>query len=76
MSTASPSEATIGRGAGGPDYKLFQCVQCGFEYDEAQGWPDDGIAPGTRWDDIPDDWTCPDCGAAKADFFMVEIERS
>ncbi len=76
MSTASPSEAATGREAGRPDYKLFQCVQCGFEYDEAQGWPDDGIAPGTRWDDIPDDWTCPDCGAAKADFFMVEIERS
>ncbi len=76
MSTASPSEATTGLEAGGPDYKLFQCVQCGFEYDEAQGWPDDGITPGTRWDDIPDDWTCPDCGAAKADFFMVEIERS
>ena len=33
------------------DYKLFVCVQCGFEYDEAKGWPEDGIAPGTRWDD-------------------------
>jgi hypothetical protein len=30
------------------DYKLFICVQCGFEYDEAKGWPEDGIAPGTR----------------------------
>jgi rubredoxin len=49
------------------DYKLFVCVQCGFEYDEAKGWPEDGIAPGTRWDDIPDDWSCPDCGAAKSD---------
>ncbi|MEU4320077.1 rubredoxin [Nocardia fluminea] len=58
------------------DYKLFQCAQCGFEYDEAQGWPDDDIAPGTRWEDIADDWTCPDCGARKSDFFMVEIERS
>ncbi len=35
------------------DYKLFVCVQCGFEYDEEKGWPEDGIAPGTRWDDIP-----------------------
>ena len=34
-------------------YKLFVCVQCGFEYDEEKGWPEDGIAPGTRWDDIP-----------------------
>ena len=57
------------------DYKLFQCVQCGLEYDEALGWPEDGIAPGTRWDDIPDGWSCPDCGAAKSDFVMVEVAR-
>ncbi len=57
------------------DYKLFVCVQCGFEYDEEKGWPEDGIAPGTRWDDIPDDWSCPDCGAAKSDFEMVEVAR-
>ncbi len=56
-------------------YKLFVCVQCGFEYDEAKGWPEDGIAPGTRWDDIPEDWSCPDCGAAKSDFEMVEVAR-
>jgi rubredoxin len=57
-------------------FRLFICVQCGFEYDEAKGWPEDGIAPGTRWDDIPDDWSCPDCGAAKSDFEMVEVARS
>ena len=57
-------------------FKLFVCVQCGFEYDEAKGWPEDGIAPGTRWDDIPEDWSCPDCGAAKTDFEMVEVARS
>lgn len=39
-------------------YKLFRCLQCGFEYDEAIGWPDDGIEPGTRWDEIPEDWSC------------------
>jgi rubredoxin len=67
------------RRAGGQtatDYKLFICAQCGFEYDEAKGWPEDGIAPGTRWDDIPDDWSCPDCGAAKLDFEMVEVART
>ncbi|WP_186343399.1 rubredoxin [Gordonia crocea] len=58
------------------DFKLFRCAQCGFEYDEELGWPEDGIEPGTRWDDIPDDWSCPDCGAAKADFDMVEVARS
>src|SRR5579875_1803004 len=57
------------------DYKLFRCLQCGFEYDEALGWPEDGIVPGTRWDDIAEDWSCPDCGAAKSDFEMVEIAR-
>ncbi len=58
-------------------YKLYVCIQCGFEYDEAKGWPEDGIAPpGTRWDDIPpEDWSCPDCGAAKSDFDMVEVAR-
>jgi len=58
------------------DYRLFQCVQCGFEYDEAKGWPEDGIAPGTHWDDISEDWSCPDCGAAKSDFVMIEVARS
>ena len=58
------------------NYKVYICIQCGFEYDEATGWPDEGFAPGTRWDDIPDDWCCPDCGASKADFDMVEVERS
>jgi rubredoxin len=54
--------------------KVWRCRQCGFEYDEAEGWPDEDIPPGTRWADLPDDWSCPDCGAAKADFDMVEVE--
>ncbi|MCX6400033.1 MAG: rubredoxin [Propionibacteriales bacterium] len=56
-------------------YRLFRCATCGFEYDEALGWPEDGFPPGTRWEDIPEDWECPDCGEAKADFDMVEVER-
>jgi rubredoxin len=55
------------------DMKKWQCVICGFIYDEALGWPEEGIAPGTRWEDIPADWQCPDCGAAKADFEMIEL---
>jgi rubredoxin len=35
-------------------------------------WPDEGIAPGTTWDDVPSDWVCPDCGVGKEDFEMVE----
>ena len=53
--------------------KSYQCIVCGFIYEEAKGLPEDGIAAGTRWEDIPADWACPDCGVAKADFDMVEI---
>ncbi len=53
--------------------KTYQCIVCGFVYDEAAGLPEDGIPPGTRWEDIPAHWACPDCGVAKADFDMVEI---
>ncbi|AFM11482.1 rubredoxin [Turneriella parva] len=57
--------------------RKFKCVVCGFVYDEAQGLPEDGIKPGTRWEDIPEDWECPDCGVSKADFEMVElVERA
>lgn len=52
-------------------YRKFMCVVCGFIYDEALGHPEDGIPPGTRWEDIPDIWTCPDCGVTKADFELI-----
>lgn len=48
--------------------KKYVCTICGFIYDEAAGIPSAGIAPGTRWEALPEDWTCPLCGAAKADF--------
>ena len=35
----------------------WECIVCGLIYDEKEGWPDDGIAPGTKWADVPDDWT-------------------
>ncbi|OGV32487.1 MAG: rubredoxin [Legionellales bacterium RIFCSPHIGHO2_12_FULL_35_11] len=53
-------------------YKKYMCVICGFIYDEATGHQEDGIAPGTLWEDIPENWFCPDCGAAKQDFEMIE----
>lgn len=53
--------------------KKWQCVVCGYIYDEAVGMPEDGIQAGTRWEDIPEDWACPDCAVAKADFEMVVI---
>ncbi len=53
--------------------RKWQCFYCGFIYDQAVGMPDDDIVPGTAWDDIPDDFICPDCGAAKSEFLMLEI---
>lgn len=53
--------------------KKYQCIVCGFIYDEVIGFEDEGIAPGTSWSDVPDDWVCPECGVAKEDFEMVEV---
>lgn len=46
----------------------FECDVCGYVYDPREGDPDSGIAPGTAWEDIPDDWVCPMCGAGKEEF--------
>ena len=54
--------------------RTWMCVVCGFLYSEAEGLPEECIAPGTRWEDIPETWTCPDCGVTKADFEMVEVD--
>lgn len=51
----------------------WQCVVCGLIYDEALGWPEEGIPAGTRWADVPADWICPDCGVSKADFEMQKV---
>lgn len=53
--------------------KHWVCVVCGFIYDQEEGLPEEGIAPGTSWNDIPDDWVCPDCGVGKSDFEMMEF---
>ena len=53
--------------------RKWECQTCGFIYDEALGLPEEGIAPGTSWDDIPDDWVCPECGVAKSGFEMLEV---
>lgn len=49
----------------------YECTVCGHIYDPAEGDPDSGIAPGTRFEDIPDEWCCPVCGAEKADFIKI-----
>lgn len=48
--------------------KQMVCTVCSYTYDEAKGIPEAGIAPGTRWEELPDDWKCPWCGAGKDAF--------
>ncbi len=55
------------------DNKTWMCLICGWIYDEAAGAPEHGITPGTLWKDVPMNWTCPECGARKEDFEMVQI---
>lgn len=57
----------------GSGMKTYMCLICGYIYDEAEGDAESGIPPGTRWDDVPLSWRCPDCGAGKEDFEMVEV---
>lgn len=52
------------------EFRKWECQICNWVYDEEKGCPEDGIAPGTRWEDIPDDWSCPECGVGKEDFEM------
>jgi rubredoxin len=63
----SPGASTV------DEFRQWVCVICGWIYDEAVGAPDEGIAPGTRWADIRDDWRCPLCDVGKQDFALVEF---
>src|SRR6185437_863747 len=67
MSQSSTETATL---------RKWMCVVCGYIYDEALGVPEEDIAPGTRWEDVPETWTCPDGGATKSDFEMIEVDLS
>ncbi|GMG88407.1 FAD-dependent oxidoreductase [Biformimicrobium ophioploci] len=58
------------------DYKVWECLVCGWVYDESKGWPEDGIEAGTRWEDVPEDWLCPECGVGKDDFEMILVEEA
>jgi rubredoxin len=50
----------------------YVCTICGYVYDPEQGDPDNGVNPGTKWEDVPDNWECPVCGASKDDFEKEE----
>ncbi|WP_408056114.1 rubredoxin [Streptomyces ureilyticus] len=53
--------------------RAWMCLICGWVYYEDLGLPEEGIPPGTAWEDIPDDWSCPDCGVSKADFVVAPL---
>ena len=55
------------------EFKQWQCQICGLIYNEAEGWPEDGIEPGTLWEQVPDSWRCPDCGMEKGEFEMIPV---
>ncbi len=48
--------------------KQWTCMYCGYVYDEAEGDPDSGVAPGTPWSEVPEDWCCPQCSVDKDGF--------
>lgn len=50
----------------------YICELCGFVYDEEEGMPDEGIPAGTKFEDLPEDWVCPLCGAGKEEFAEQE----
>ncbi len=50
----------------------YVCTICGFVYEEEKGYPEAGIAPGTKWEDVPDDFVCPECGVGKDMFEKQE----
>ncbi len=53
-------------------WRKWQCFFCGHIYDERAGHPEEGLPPGTLWEDIPDDWMCPECGAMKSDYYLLD----
>lgn len=56
---------------GNSEMKKYKCLMCGYIYDPAEGDPDNGVAAGTAFEDLPDDWVCPDCGAGQDEFEPV-----
>jgi rubredoxin len=75
-SAHEPDAAQAAHGAStaaNEDFKQWVCVICGWVYDEATGLPEEGIAAGTRWADVPADWRCPLCDVGKEDFALVEF---
>ena len=71
-STPKTAPSYVEEKKGVPKMAKYRCTVCGYIYDPELGDPDGGIAPGTPFEEIPDDWVCPVCGAAKSDFEKLE----
>ena len=68
-----PDAAVIGGDMAGRGYNVYMCTVCGWLYDEAKGVPEAGIPPGTRWEDVPESFLCPECGESKDDFEKIDL---
>ena len=68
----SPVTTLLAKQKKEPAMKRYECSVCGYIYDPADGDPDSGIAPGTPFDDLPDNWACPVCGASKDQFTPID----
>lgn len=55
-------------------FQRYKCLNCGTIYSEELGLLEEGIAAGTLWRDVPDDWICPECGSEKRDFILIDWE--
>lgn len=57
-----------------PPWRRYKCLNCGTIYAEEAGCPDQDVPPGTRWEDLPEDWICIECGSEKRDFTLIDWE--
>ncbi|WP_273452348.1 rubredoxin [Nevskia ramosa] len=55
-------------------YRRFICPGCGYAYNEGKGDPHEGFPPGTRWEQVPEDWVCPDCAVREKLDFELQAE--
>jgi rubredoxin---NAD+ reductase len=68
-----PPEIAAGTATVAAAYRKYACAVCGYIYNEELGDPDEGFPPGTRYENIPDDWSCPDCGVSKRSFRLLAL---
>lgn len=73
MDQSIQSDTRVAEGDAAGSYNVYMCTVCGWLYDEAKGVPEAGIPPGTRWEDVPEEFLCPECGESKEDFEKIDL---